>query len=416
MTTGIINKIRMALSVILLLLAGNALYAQENPDRSRGGDLKYTPGPLSTKIYYDGAETIGRVGNEAILKRDVLHQLKKQAYMTWFNLMKQWPKEKQQKEGEQVKKQIFEEYLKSKELYSGILDSYIKSLLFYNDYVVSSPKDQSKEQRKKISEVYEQEYVPKFMKDMGMETRKDFDAFFINELQSTWEQDRRIFVHEVLGNGWLDYNLGEDKFEPTTVDLRRYYEAHLDLYRKEDRVNWGALVVQFSKHPNRQEAYQKIVDMGNKVLQARTRQEMERLFTEVAKGMSEDFFAPQGGMRGWTSKGVLSSKELESAIFSDDLPVGHLSRIIEDSTGYYIILVTQREKASWTPFIQVQDDVRKKLTEDRKKALTHQYEEKLSRRFTIELYNISDSERKVRLEANLKEMQSVTGREPDSGL
>ena len=36
---------------------------------------------LSKRTYYDGAETLGRVGREAILRRDVLHTIKKYAHI-----------------------------------------------------------------------------------------------------------------------------------------------------------------------------------------------------------------------------------------------------------------------------------------------------------------------------------------------
>ena len=49
----------------------------------------------------------------------------------------------------------------------------------------------------------------------------------------------------------------------------------------------------------------------------------------------------EGGRYDWTTKGSLVSDVIDQAIFS--LPVGKLSRILEDEKGFHIVRVIERE-------------------------------------------------------------------------
>ncbi len=386
--------------------------------QEKTGDVLYAPKITPTKIYYEGAETLGRVGHQAILKRDILHQLRKRAQEIWIEQLKSIPKEtletmtKEQRdtESEKLRQEILNEFLNNKKIYSEALDSYIKTLLYYNDFVVSRPKEQVDEQKKNLLQVFETECLPKLMEEFGCKTMVELEEYYKKNLHSTLNQEKHLFITGTVGASWMEFNLDAQTSDPSVVDLRRYYEANLDLYRIEERVRWQAICVRFDNHSNRQEAYDKIARMGNYIMNARTLEEQKAFFEEVAKKDSEDMFASKGGNRDWTKRGVLNSKVIEDAIFSKNLPVGELSRILEDESGYIILCVLQREDETWTPFIKVQEEVKKKLIKDRRSALEKQYEEELSKRFTIELYNIGDVERKRRVESFSNETQSASGR------
>lgn len=412
--------------VIFLFLTGNGeIFSQKQPSASESsdpvpnrsslenkpGDVRFDPQVSGTKIYYEGAETIGRVGHEAILKRDILHQLRKMAQLQWLHVISSMSEAEKKAKGPEIRKQILNEYLTDPKIYTETLDNYIRKLLYYNDFVVSRPKEQITEQNKKLSEIFNTEYVPEIMKQFNCKTYVELEEYYKKELLSTLEQEKRLFLQETIGTSWLEFNLGADQFKPTGVDLRRYYEAHIDRYKVDERIKWQALSVRFSNHPIKQEAYNKIVSMGNYVLSGSTPEEQKKRFTEIAKKESEDFFARDGGVRDWTKRGALNSRIIEDALFSKDLPVGAMSRILEDDMGYTIISILKREDAYWKPFVEVQEEVHKKLLNDRKDALKLEYERTLSKRFTIELYTVGAEEQQKRLQTYFKQSQSATGRD-----
>jgi len=373
----------------------------------RTSDVNVSSNVLATRNYYEGAETIGRVGHEAILKRDILHQIRKLAHIEYLNRKDEIPEEQQEK----FKQAILEQYLNSSEVYSGILDAYIRKLLFYTDYVVSRPKDQVKEQTSQLEKEFDTKVVPEMMKMFHCETGRDLEEYFETEIQSTLAQEKRIFLQETLGELWLGYNLGEDTYEPTVVDLRRYYEGCREsLYREPARVRWQSMSVMFSRHTSREEAHEKIVQMGNRVLQGKNNTEQENLFADVARQESEDFFASKGGYRDWTEKGTLNSKVVEDAIFSEELPVGRMSRILEDSKGFVIVRIIERQQEHCRPFTEIQEDLRKQMLANRKKSLQLQYEEMLSKRYTIEIYDITSEEWRRQVKVDRHDEMSATGR------
>ena len=72
------------------LFLSSVLYAQD-PELSVPAKSN-----LMTRTYYDGAETIGRVGQVAILRRDVLHQIKKLAHMQYLSEIEKLPEEERE--------------------------------------------------------------------------------------------------------------------------------------------------------------------------------------------------------------------------------------------------------------------------------------------------------------------------------
>ncbi|MDD3586229.1 MAG: peptidyl-prolyl cis-trans isomerase [Thermoguttaceae bacterium] len=392
--------------------SGTLAFGQIPEPAGKAGDVRFAPKPFVTKMYYEGSLTIGRVGHEAILKRDILHQLKKQAYIVFLEQEKeQLPKDADARTRQMFKEQVLNEFMTNPKIYSGMLDSYIKKLLFYNDFVVSRPKEQVTEQKKKLSDTYDREYLPQLRKQLGVERLDQMSDFFKNELESTIEQDRRLFIYETIAVSWMEYNLGEDQYVPSALELRRYYEAHREPYRVEARVHWQCMTIKTSNYPTQQEARNKIAQMGNLVLQETVPAVAARRFEEISRTMSEDIFAAKGGDRGWIRKGSLKSAQMESMLFSEALPVGAVSQIIEDNGSLMILRVVERENENWKPFVEVQEDVKKRLLAERRSTLLSQYEDLLSKRFTIELYNISDEDRKAHLEALFKDNRSVTGRD-----
>ncbi len=364
---------------------------------------------LATRTYYDGAETLGRVGHVAILRRDVQHQIKKFAHRRYLELIEDVPEEEREKVRKEYKEGILKQCLNDERLFSQILDSYIRSLLFYNDYVVSRPKDQVEEQTRQLEKEFDKKVLPELEETFHCKNVRELEEYFENEIQSDFAQEKRIFLQQTLGDLWMSYNLGEEDFEPTLSELKRYYEAHLDKYGVEDKARWQAMTVYYGQDRSLDDARKKIAHMGNAVQGAPTKNQ-EALFAEVCRIDSEDSFADDGGYRDWTTRGVLGSKQIEAAIFNKELPVGAMSRILEDDSSLTIVRVVEREFKRTKSFSEVQDQVREDLIEARTEAMKKKYEEKLSERFKVEIYAVTPEERERCFRSAQREETSATGR------
>lgn len=364
---------------------------------------------LTTRTYYDGAETLGRVGHVAILRRDILHQIKKLANIQYLAEIEKLPEEERDARRSEIKEGILNGYLNSDVVYSQVLDEHIRLLLFYNDYVVSRPRDQVTEQSNQLLSEFNAKVVPELMDQFHCKTVKELEEYYDREIQSDFEQEKRLFVQQQLAILWMQYNLGEEDFTPTLADLKRYYDANVDDYALAPQIKWQGMTVYFGTNRTKEEARKKIVHMGNAVQNVAT-DEQEKMFAEVCRIDSEDSFAQNGGYRTSTERGSIKSQQVENAVFSDELPVGSMSKIIEEDSYFTIIRVAQREERRIRSFTEVQEEVRKKLVAERTEAMKKKYEKRLSSRFSIEIYSLTQEERETYLRTVNRDDQSATGR------
>lgn len=403
---------------VFLFCAATFVSAQEDAPRadkvSMNDDgaynMKISPSVMSSRIYYEGSETLGRVGHEAILKRDIFHQIRKYAYLEFLRQKDEAPEGEKEKFDEKYWNGLSREFLANERFYTQVLEEYICQLLFYNDYLMTRSKEEIEEQKKTLNKAFDGEYLTTLIEQMHCQTRDELEDVYKEKLESSLDEERRLFIQQTISSSWVAYNLGNDQWMPTSHDLRRYYERHRDEYRKEEKVRWQKMSVYFSNHPTREEAYSKIAYMGNAVKSAASREGQESAFAKVARTDSEDMFASNGGSCGWTERGKLSSAAIDQALFSDDLPVGALSRIIEDESGLSIICVLERQKEGWTPFIEVQEDIAKRIKDERLRSLKSKYEAELAKRFAVQIYKISPEERKMQFESTSRNAVSASGR------
>lgn len=400
----ILLRIAALLGAFLLLTSlSDLLFAQE-PNQSVP-----TQARLMTRTYYDGAETIGRVGQVAILRRDVLHQIKKIAHMQYLVEIEKIPEEEREAHRQEYKEGILNQYLNTPQIYSQVLDEHIRKLLFYNDYVVSRPREQVKEQTSQLEKEFDIRYVPELEAQFNCKNLRELEEYFETEIQTDFTQEKRIFIQHTLGELWMNFNLGEDEFNPNLSDLRRYYDAHQDEFKIPPKINWQAMTVYYGSRRTKEDAKRKIAHMGNAV-QSVAPGKQEAMFAEVCRVDSEDTFAKDGGYRESSERGMLLAEKVEEAAFSEDLPVGQLSQIIDDQSSFTIVRVISREKEKIKPFFEVQEEVREKLVEAYTEAMKKQYAERLSARFSVEIYALTKEEREQFFRSADRKELSATGR------
>jgi len=184
---------------------------------------------------------------------------------------------------------------------------------------------------------------------------------------SSLEATRQAFFDRSLAQQWVQQHVKEDE-EITHEEMLRYYRDHAAEYELEAKARFEHIRVSFANQPDKQAAYAAIALQGNRLLGGAK-------FSDIANTASDDATASDGGLHDWTTKGSLVSEPLDEAIFA--LPVGRLSKIIEDDNAFHIVRVLERKDAGKQPFIEAQAGIKKKIGEERKAAETKAYLEKL---------------------------------------
>lgn len=238
---------------------------------------------------------------------------------------------------------------------------------FINMQTTGKPSKERNEIRTKINaktaEIFRTKVLPEQMARAKCETELEFIEGLEKSGRSL-EWLKRSFAEQM----WAEQALREHVQDKPMVELhemRDYYDAHPDLWNKPTRARFRILSATFKATPNRDAAYAEIVNMGNQVYFGGS-------FEAVAKSLSKGFGASEGGIVDWVSPGSLKSKVIEEAVFSIELKA--LSQILEDTEGFHIIEVLEREDAYTMTFPQAQAEIRKDLTKVKK---TKQREEQI---------------------------------------
>jgi len=190
------------------------------------------------------------------------------------------------------------------------------------------------------------------MKQQEMATPVQLDNY-LRRYGSSLEKQRQSFAERALGRQTL---MGEIDTQPevTHVEMLEYYNKRFDTYRVPDRAKWEQLTIRFDHFNSKEESRAAINAMGNEIWLGGAR------FDAVAKRRSQGMQAEEGGFHDWTDWGNLEvSREIQQAAFS--LPIGELSRVIEDVEGFHIIRVIERVAAHVTPFSEAQVAIKSKL-------------------------------------------------------
>lgn len=192
---------------------------------------------------------------------------------------------------------------------------------------------------------------------------------------------KQLFIETMLGRQWMQQAVAPDELV-TRAELLNWYHQHRDEYAFDARVKYRELYVNFNKVGGREAAYQKMAELGNRVVMN------GEPFEQVAKTGSQGSTSSNGGERDWITQGSLTIKELDQALFTQ--PVGQPGRIIEAPDGLYIVQVVERQDAGFKDFRDTQKEIRDKIIEERRKVAETEYLEALRKRSTV--WTIFDGE------------------------
>ena len=242
---------------------------------------------------------------------------------------------------------------------------------FVNSQASGKPKKERDDIRAKMmsktAEIFRTKVLPEQVKKAKLETEAEFIQL-LEEQGTSLASMMRSFAEQV----WADQALREGVKEKPTIyleELRDYYDQHSEQWQRPSRVKFRILSAVFKQYPNRDAAYQAVVEMWNQVYYGGAP------FEAVAKKLSTGFSADEGGNFDWTRRGALKSKQIEEAIFT--IPVRALSQVIEDTDGFHVAEVLERQDAYEMTFPQAQGEIRESILKTKRTNLENDYKKKI---------------------------------------
>lgn len=264
------------------------------------------------------------------------------------------------------------------ELYSvsarPLLKQLIEMKLVYYDAMHTVPPEGMKKIQANINEEFDKKQLPQMMKTAGANTRQELDAQ-LRQKHSSLEWERRAYLERQLYMAWVSQQAKPDVEDVQLADIIGYYRQHQADYEYKAQAKWEELMISFDKIPDKAAAEAAVGQLGNAVLQGAP-------FAEVAKARSHGVTAQEGGAYDWTTQGSLVAKDIDEAIFG--LPQGALSKIITTDRGKHIVRVIDRKPAGRKPFEEMQNDIRKKLKDEKREKQIKKFLDDLRQKIPVE--------------------------------
>ena len=331
-----------------------------------------TPAVLVEEVPVHGTEMVARVGTRVILMGDILPKLRRTARtIVAMNLEKMSEAERANIPPKEIEKGYNEI---ATALYPDVLQEQILFTLVYSDYISQQSNDQKNFFDEKLGDEFDRKEVPELLKEFNVENAAALKQYLEHQLGSSLDKEKRQWIREQIVRQWIGMSIDKAAPAPTHDEMMEFYERNQAMFTSTAKTRWQEMLVLFSRHSTEAEAWDKIKWMGNQVATNRVS------FEEIAKTQSDGFTSSEGGVRDWTSKGSLTSAELEQAIFSQ--PVGQLSpTIIKSDIGLHIVKVLERKESTVTPFGEAQVIIRERIKNQRTQRHQDEYLTELRRRF-----------------------------------
>ena len=220
---------------------------------------------------------------------------------------------------------------------------------------------------------FNEQALPDMMKNSGISSTAQFDGN-LRAQGSSIRQMRRSWAKDQVGRYLLaeQVNVNEDV---THRELLQAYHDAYESYAHIAKCRWEKIEVKFSKAGGRFAAKDKMDDIYQRLVHGGN-------FQAIAKKESHGFKASKGGQHDWTNRGSLVSKKVDELIFT--LPQGRLSEIIETKDSFLVVRVIERVNAYHTPFEETQEEIKKKIVNERRDKEFKKYLEKIRKEIPVE--------------------------------
>ncbi len=248
----------------------------------------------------------------------------------------------------------------------------VETKLIYADAKRTVPVANFPKIEENLAKEFEKSKLKELLKQYEVTNTSELDVK-LHRYGSSLEKQKKTYQERMLATSWLQQQIKTEE-EPRRDELLAYYNEHRSEYEFGAKARWEHVAARFERFPDKGAAYQAIAEWGNDILKGVP-------LAEVAKARSQDGSASQGGQHDWTGKGSLVSEALDQAIFT--LPVGSMSKIIEDQQGFHIVRVVERKDAGRMPFEETQAEIRKKFKNDHRDKQVKDYIAKLRERTPV---------------------------------
>jgi hypothetical protein len=180
-----------------------------------------------------------------------------------------------------------------------------------------------------------------------------------NELQVTGEtlpEIRKSFGNRALSAQYLRESVGMVS-SPTRKELLEEYEQRKAEFSHPAKVKWQQLQISFAVHNG--------ADNARKAM-SRARSELQtgKNFEEVVRRHGDGPLAKLGGHFDWTRPESVADAGLREAL--ETLKTGDVSGPIETDSACMLVKITESQPARTVPFEEVQEELRKSITERKK--------------------------------------------------
>ena len=203
---------------------------------------------------------------------------------------------------------------------------------------------------KSAAKEFDEKALPDLLKKVKVDNAGDYDKL-LRRMGSSLRQRRDTWARQQLTRFFVSEKLNLNR-EITHQQLLDEYRANVEEYKIAEKSKWEQIMVRFDRFSTRDEAYQEIVELGNRIVNGAS-------LPAVAKKESHGFRASEGGQHDWTGRDALVLKEIDEAIFT--LPIGKLSDVIETRDGLHIVRVIDRQEAGIKPFTEAQVAIKERL-------------------------------------------------------
>jgi hypothetical protein len=267
----------------------------------------------------EGSQIIARIEDQTILASDVLWQVNQMIAMSGRPVPPAQLPEVQQM------------------LMRRMVLQLIDTKLLFGAFKRNVPPEALPNIEKQLAEPFEKVQIPRLIETFQVKDRVELETAMAKSGGSIKVAQQQFFEKEVAGE-WLRQKTGKPK-PISHEDMLAYYQDHLKEYEYPAQVKWEELMVRFDRTKSREEAWQKLAEMGNDVWKQVAANPGVRgpVFATVAKAKSHGYTAANGGLQDWTTMGAMKCEELNVALAN--LELGQMSDGIESELGFDIVRV-----------------------------------------------------------------------------
>ncbi len=169
-----------------------------------------------------------------------------------------------------------------------------------------------------------------------------------------------------------------DKVAISPGQVRRIYEEEQSRYNVKPQIRLRMIFLRHGEdeEEDNRKREELVIARGRLVTE-------DAIFADVARELSEDTLAENGGDWGWIEPTMLRN-ELQAV--AAELKEGEISEIIDTEDGYYLMMIDERKDAGRKSFDTVREEIEEELTEKETERLYKDWIDRLRRKFYIKLY------------------------------